>query len=234
MRGSLTSPDDLVPGPKYTLPTQAKELGLVQTPQGRYVLEASKEKRFFVSSLASGQLLWEADEPVHADDVKEILEAMTALDQSVHVNTGTHGTEDGELQPAGGKTFEFYLEDFGSITELAEKAKVSLHQVTSLYRPCLPPKANMVINGWCYSHRYGFASKVDLATGKIPEDKHVGWKRYCNLPRRLREVMKSLLGDEEGVDDAMGCYIETCCTSIDPEIRATAGEPSAVLLDRFL
>eukprot|EP00960_Hanusia_phi_P018970 559185-Hanusia_phi.AAC.1 len=230
VRASLVSSDDLVPGRTYNLQTDWKSMGLILS-QGRYVLKSSGRK-FFVVSLPSGQLLWESDEGVTGEDVAEILRAMTKLDQSIHVNTGTHGTAEGKLETAGGKTADFYLEDLESVRELEDKAKVSLHMVTSQSPPYLPPKANMVINGWCYSHRYGFADKVDYATGRIGEDKHM--EGTClSLPGRLRGIIKSMLGDE-AVEDAMEGYIETNCSDTDPELREAAGVTSGELLETFM
>eukprot|EP00960_Hanusia_phi_P015157 447743-Hanusia_phi.AAC.1 len=40
-RASLVSSDDLVPGRQYNLQTDWKTLGLMETPQGRYVLKSS-------------------------------------------------------------------------------------------------------------------------------------------------------------------------------------------------
>eukprot|EP00960_Hanusia_phi_P034609 751182-Hanusia_phi.AAC.1 len=231
-RAVPVSSDDLVLGPKYNLQADWKSIGLIQS-QGRYVLKSSIESKFFAVSLPSGQLLWESDDPVNGYDVIEILRAMIKLDQSIHVNTGTHGTADGKLETAGGNTMGFYLEDLESVRELEDKAKVSLHMVTSQSPPYLPPKANMVINGWCFSHRYGFADKVDFATGRIGEDKHV--EGTClSLPGRLRDIIKSMLGDEQGVEDAMEGYIETNCSDTDPELRETAGVTSGELLEAFM
>ncbi|EKX37830.1 hypothetical protein GUITHDRAFT_115970 [Guillardia theta CCMP2712] len=42
-----------------------------------------------------------------------------------------------------------------SIKELKDKEKVSIHQVSSQSDPYLPPKDNMIINAWCYSHGKG-------------------------------------------------------------------------------
>ena len=227
-RGILVSSDDLVRGRKFDLREDAEALGRIMTPQGRYVLGSSRQRRMFASSLASGQILWESDGLVTKEDVKEVLHAMTRLDQSIHINTGTHGTADGGLLTAGGNTIDFVFEDYRNIKELEETAKVSIHMVTSQSDPFLPLKANMVINAWCYSCMYGFADKVDLETGRIVE-----WT-YRTLPRRLREILKQMLGDEESVDDAMECFVETSCSETDPDVDATARVPSDQLLDKFM
>eukprot|EP00960_Hanusia_phi_P030929 748946-Hanusia_phi.AAC.2 len=207
-------------------------MGLRQTAQDRYILaESSREQKFFVFTLPSGQLLWESDVRTSAEDATEILRAMSQLDQSVHVNVGTRGTTEETSEPPSAA---FYLEEgFKSVTELEDKAKVSVHQVTARSAPYLPPQANMVINAWCFSHRYGFADRVDYESGRITEDKHVEGI-YMDLPRRLRHIIKSMLGDDEGVEDAMEGYMETNCSNVDPEHRETVGVPSGELLDTFL
>ncbi|EKX42446.1 hypothetical protein GUITHDRAFT_141136 [Guillardia theta CCMP2712] len=227
-RGIVVSSDDLVLGRKFDLQEDAEALGMIVTPQGRYVLGSSRQRRMFASSLASGQILWESDGPVTEEDVKEVLHAMTRLDQSIHINTGTHGTADGGLLTAGGNTIDFFFEDYRTIKELEQPAKVSIHMVTSQSDPFLPLKANMVINAWCHSCMYGFADKVDIETGRIVE-----WT-YGSLPRRLREILKQMLGDEESVDDAMECFVETSCSETDPDVDATARVSSDHLLDKFM
>ncbi|EKX43850.1 hypothetical protein GUITHDRAFT_110301 [Guillardia theta CCMP2712] len=101
--------------------------------------------------------------------------------------------------------------------------------VTSQSPPFMPHKANMIINAWCHSHRYGFADKVDLESGKVVE-----WT-YGSIPKNLREIIKHTLGDfSESVDEAVDCFIETDCTDSDPEFRQAPGVPSSKLLHSFM
>eukprot|EP00960_Hanusia_phi_P018661 550495-Hanusia_phi.AAC.1 len=95
-RKRLAHSDNLTRGPEIDLRSASKRLGL-REDKGRFRQPGCP---FFAVALPTGQILWECDERVGAADVKELLVYVTEHQQSMHINTGTHGDEQGNLVSA--------------------------------------------------------------------------------------------------------------------------------------
>eukprot|EP00960_Hanusia_phi_P057997 763737-Hanusia_phi.AAC.1 len=83
----------------------------------------------------------------------------------------------------------------------------------------------MVVNAWCYSHRYGFAEKLDVRTGKVCEEKH---QEELSIPGIT-------VFNDDDVERTLEGFLETKCASLDPElIPQTEGMSSHEVSEKFL
>eukprot|EP00960_Hanusia_phi_P016812 494962-Hanusia_phi.AAC.3 len=98
--------DNLTRGPEIDLRSASKRLCLREDREDKDREDKDREDKvryriagcpFFAVPLPTGQILWECDECVWKEDVKELLFYVTEHKQSMHINTGTHGDERGNL-----------------------------------------------------------------------------------------------------------------------------------------
>eukprot|EP00960_Hanusia_phi_P051993 761164-Hanusia_phi.AAC.3 len=126
------------------------------------------------------------------------------------------------------------MEDFKLISELDEHSQVSIHLVATHARPFAPPRANAIVNAWCYSHQYKFIERIDKKTGEIPpDDKDIEY--LCNqLPRDMRRIIQEATKDFS-CQDALQGYFEKECTDRNPDMNSfSTREPCSLVVERFL
>lgn len=112
----------------------------------------------FNARVKGGHLFWSADDIITARHVRNVIAITKQLGRNLHINTGTHGSKDGETVVTRAQSYtdkklkdcwKFALED----TLAAAKAnQVSVHIVSSLAPPIHPPGTD-VLQAWCFSRR---------------------------------------------------------------------------------
>ncbi|MGE5195768.1 MAG: hypothetical protein ACM3JI_00380 [Anaerolineae bacterium] len=127
-----------------------QKIGMVKLTDGCYTLSTEKKFLFKAKKKRSGQLVWGATAPITAEHVRKIVDLALRFNQSVHINTGTHGDSKGHtiLTKRGLAEIQFAKEDMSYIWG---KHNVSSHIVSSYSGPIYPEKANQVIDAWCFS-----------------------------------------------------------------------------------
>jgi hypothetical protein len=141
--------DALIPGQG-----RPEEVGMILRPDGRYALFSESLDFPFRARVRDGQLVWESSEPIGGSHVEKIVANAQRYRQSLHVNTGTHGASDGRtvadaiVDSEGFADSRILEEDIGHILALDN---VSHHPVTTQVDPTYPPRADQVINAWCWS-----------------------------------------------------------------------------------
>jgi len=150
-----------------------EELGLTKDPlseqDGYQVFPFSNPKRFqfplkeretsFVALFDKSrpnQLVWKAKRPIISQEVKHIFSFVKDLEHSVHINTGTHGDEQGltawdlkDAKKVQDLAHSFFLNQ--DLRTACEDGNTSLQTISSYAPPIYPLGANHVIDAWCYS-----------------------------------------------------------------------------------
>ena len=127
---------------------------------------------------------WLAKTTITGKHVKQIVKHIRKYaDDSIHINTGTHGSRNGETifsndLPEGADLKGFYdvnllLEDLDTIRKIPN---VSIHSMSSYSGDIYPKEANHIINAWCFS-KQNFDKK--LPNNNLP-----------NLPHNVDYILK--------------------------------------------
>eukprot|EP00960_Hanusia_phi_P004674 135653-Hanusia_phi.AAC.1 len=229
----LAHADNLKRGPDIDLRRDGQKYGL-REENGRFEF---RDCPFFAVPLPTGQILWESDQKVKDKHVQELFHFVREHHQSMHINTGIHGDEQGNLvsrfDDPRDDPINFTYEDYISIKDHLPDAQVSFHTVAKQAAPFAPDGANMIVNAWCFSSRYGFADKMDPTTGMVPQRMHKLECEFLKLLRSFRCNAASVFHDKD-IEKTLEGYIETKCTGTDPEQARTEGISSDEVLDKFL
>ncbi|MEM7175291.1 MAG: hypothetical protein AAF443_05135, partial [Chlamydiota bacterium] len=131
--------------------THYENIGLRSLGNDFYTLEGRSERfPFKAYKYPGGNYIWLGTDLIDGNQVLSIVRMAAKYKQSVHINTGTHGSKNGETAYTKYSLAEkdFTIEDF----ETALKHyNVSIH-VVSKYSPAIyPNEANQIINAWCDS-----------------------------------------------------------------------------------
>lgn len=107
------------------------------------------EENPFVAKARNGQITWLSEAPVNAQHVREIVELTTGMGRNLHINTGTHGDEEGNTVTTniGCGEAGFSKQDMQAAWK---KENVSIH-IVSQASPAIRPDNIDVIDAWCYS-----------------------------------------------------------------------------------
>jgi len=125
----------------YTLPEWRK---------GTIPFLAFKPKVKKQDGIRDGQIIWVSVKPISKKHIEKIIKIAAINNQSVHINTGTHGDKKGntvETEPILSEN-KFHFEDFYTAYKADD---VSVYKLACEYGPKYPQKANQVINAWCFS-----------------------------------------------------------------------------------
>lgn len=133
------------------------------------LLELSSENPF-KPKLVKGQIKWESDNDVYAEDVSEVIRKTSLCNRSIHINTGTHGNAQGKtvLQDISLADVRFIEDDINLAWNLNN---VSVHTVTQNSPPFTSDEyPNLdIIDAWCYSEKskHTLPAKEDAITNVI-------------------------------------------------------------------
>lgn len=98
-----------------------------------------------------GSIIWRSADPITAKDVIVLAEHLVKFNQSIHINTGTHGTKDGlnayESKSSILSEGVFLQEDIEDIC--LKYNNVSFQVVGTLSSHIYPKGADHVIDAWC-------------------------------------------------------------------------------------
>lgn len=124
----------------------------------------TNDNPFIAEQQLDGQIVWKAVDSCVAPEVEALGQFLIGQNQSIHVNTGSHGDHKGnmvsdvfkferpQLQISADK--RFFLEDIFSFRQ--DPTKASVHLISTEAKPIYPERANHVIDAWCFSVKSHF------------------------------------------------------------------------------
>lgn len=144
----LTHPDQL-----KSKRMHFSELGLSIYPESisKTTVVPNFESKFFGKIISNGTIVWRSPWPISAKDVAVLAEHLIKFDQSIHINTGTHGNKDGlnsfEAKEKSLSEGKFLQEDIEGLCYT--HTNISFQVVSSLTSHIYPEHADHVIDAWC-------------------------------------------------------------------------------------
>ncbi len=188
------APDCLVSAAK-TIDGLVTNLGLIKTEENIYAVNATKSYSFPCEKIPNDkwrptsfrayvhpnpdtgkeQFIWKASKQVIAEEVQDITECITRKRHSLHINTGTHGSEEGltvfDIRCDEQRVQEMASSDFinQDAKAIKDQPNVSRQVVHSYLGPIYPRKADHVIDAFCYSVKRPVGNGITWDGKTVPE-----------------------------------------------------------------
>lgn len=181
----MAVPDKLIPTHRDAR-SFCGELGLLENQPG--ILSFSNPRRFvfstegeretsFVALINESnpkQLIWKAKLTVIASEVEHIFNLVRGHGHSVHINTGTHGNQQGftiwDIKNEGANKIKLFAESKFLMEDLklaCDDENTSLITVSTYVPPIYPLKANHIIDAWCFSFNRLSVSRLDSKENQV-------------------------------------------------------------------
>ena len=104
------------------------------------------------TNISTTIIWWRSRDECDRDHVKEVVRATTNLGRSILVNTGIHGTEDGNI---GCGEFKFVQEDLQILSATPGRGKAAIHVISERVPALRPARSIDVIDAYCFSDKSG-------------------------------------------------------------------------------